>query len=447
MKSLTALLLVCCFSRFLGAPLTHDSQLLAGNTVATFAVSPQQYSNEQPVQTSLPQTFLTATTKLFEQGLPDPRGCEYRQVEILVHTIWGGAGRIITTNAWLLPESKDGKRLVIAWNGLVYPAVAVGSHANLQADVLAAIEIDEAQFAKVANTSRGAKYRFRNSVPEGHAVSHSSLLPLKASLLVRLREIELAEKVWTAWTSHMDPKVNDDALHLYDPYLMLARDWIWARFERSLCAHIRGDDALALDDASFLKKTNDSISHVIDERSSSWPAKHQSDNQLKRSYFEFLQPLPGLLADQERRLKQGRSKKTLPELVGGHKDKGDLINALVQELDQATAHQHGQPGGVDMTEDAIVQELIKHGAASVEPLLKVLEQDNRLTRSVRFHRDFGKHRHIVFVYEAAYRCLAVILRLSQDESMADSEKLSEPGLAGRKAVAARLRMRLYQGAD
>ncbi len=78
------------------------------------------------------------------------------------------------------------------------------------------------------------------------SLSTESLLPLKASLLLRLGEVELAQLVWEAWTAGMRPGTNDDSVHLKDPYLMLAADWGWALFDRAITAHMRGDDQLAL---------------------------------------------------------------------------------------------------------------------------------------------------------------------------------------------------------
>src|SRR2546425_490373 len=80
---------------------------------------------------------------------------------------------------------------------------------------------------------------------EGDWVSHTPLFPIRACLLLRLGEEELAGKVWTAWTAGMPQHVDDD-IQLRDPYLELATDWAWALFDRAVCAHMRGDDHLAL---------------------------------------------------------------------------------------------------------------------------------------------------------------------------------------------------------
>ena len=67
-------------------------------------------------------------------------------------------------------------------------------------------------------------------------------------------------------------------------------------------------------------------------------------------------------------------------------------------------------------------ELIKQ-APRGEPLLLVLEQDKSLTRSISFHRDFSPHRHIINVYEAAYRALSLILEIPLNEADADWEDI------------------------
>ena len=53
----------------------------------------------------------------------------------------------------------------------------------------------------------------------------------------------------------------------------------------------------------------------------------------------------------------------------------------------------------------IVQALIREGMPAVGPLLECLETDERLTRSVRFHRDFLHNRNVLPVAEAAYATL------------------------------------------
>ena len=61
--------------------------------------------------------------------MADPRGCEYRQVEI-------GNGSIVKARGFVLPERADAPgRFVVCWDGLVYPALTVGDPADLDRDI------------------------------------------------------------------------------------------------------------------------------------------------------------------------------------------------------------------------------------------------------------------------------------------------------------------------
>ncbi len=96
--------------------------------------------------TKLPRFLVTATELLFEQGVADPRGCEYRQVEY-------GDGVIKQDRGFVLPERADiAGRFVVCWDGLVYPALTVGAPADLDRDMndLAA------EFKKSRESRKGA---------------------------------------------------------------------------------------------------------------------------------------------------------------------------------------------------------------------------------------------------------------------------------------------------
>ena len=125
-------------------------------------------------------------------------------------------------------------------------------------------------------------------------------------------------------------------------------------------------------------------------------------------YLEFLDPLPDLVADQERRAKGPKRDPVPPP----GKDKGKRIAALIRDLEDVAAPQMGQPGGVSLGGDPTGNALIEEGDDAVEPLLKCLEDDTRLTRSVHFWRDFAQYRSLIGVHEAAYVALSGILKTS-----------------------------------
>ncbi len=381
---------------------------------------------EPPRDGELPGVLLSAVEVLFQQGLADPRGLAYREVEITVGDVWSGDGSVVKTHAWVVPTAEG--RFGIAWNGLVYPLVSVGAAADAAADVGAVLREDEAKRAKHAAEQPGEPFfRFRVAVPEAYSVSEKTLSPLAAAMLLRLGERKLAHDLWQAWTAGMPPHTNDDDVHLRDPYLMLAASWTWALFDRAVTAHMRGDDALALASARALRTIAASVEAEADRRGF---AHEKSRDGRPAPHLDFLDPLPDLVADQERRA---------AEKAAGPGATGDRVAEMIRALDQVNARQDSQPGGVDLTEDARVKALADAGEPAVEPLLEVLDHDTRLTRSVHFWRDFDMHRSILGVHEAAYVALCNILQTSFFSATSTGDDLSGRGAEGRREVAAAVR--------
>jgi hypothetical protein len=77
---------------------------------------------------SVPTNLLSAVETLFAQGFPDPRGCEYRELDVEVGNVWGGNGSRVKARGWVLPaKAGESRRFAIAWNGVIYPATNIGS--------------------------------------------------------------------------------------------------------------------------------------------------------------------------------------------------------------------------------------------------------------------------------------------------------------------------------
>ena len=83
---------------------------------------PRQAEKWTPPATTLPRFLVSATAALFDQGLADPRGCEYRSIQVMAGKVWGGRRQIASTSGWVLP-AQESKRpeYAITWSGLVYP--------------------------------------------------------------------------------------------------------------------------------------------------------------------------------------------------------------------------------------------------------------------------------------------------------------------------------------
>ncbi|HKQ92766.1 MAG TPA: hypothetical protein VJZ77_19055 [Blastocatellia bacterium] len=330
-----------------------------------------------------------AAATLFEQGLADPRGLEYREIEIAVGSPWNGGGYPLKTHGWILPnDGKDG-RFAVAWNGLVYPVMSLGHSANLHND-----------WEAISKGKDRNSMIIRRSVAEEYAVHFGVLEPLKVVLLLRLGETELARRLW-----ELAP--HDEK----DPYLDLANDWTWNAFERAATAHMRGDDRLALADARMLAKIQPLI-EVEAEQRGFIPDTDYSNSPSSMQLWS-------LLADCERRVANQKN----PSLP-----KNDIA-ALIDDLENVDARQSGQPGGVNLAEDPRVKALVKRGAEAVEPLLDAMENDTRLTRSVSFGRSFFRSRHLISVSEAAYAALVDFLRVDFRNYGEDGKPLSRKELA------------------
>lgn len=403
---------------------------------------PRQREPWQPPASALPKFLARAATILFEQGLADPRGCEYRAIEIGVGSVWSSEGGVVRTHGWVLPAARNEEhRFAVAWNGLVYPTVSIGEPADLAADVKGIAE--HARAARVRDPGGMMGHSAFNGFgtnDESSAVSGTSLHAIKLCLLLRLGRAELAQSVWTAATGQ-PPEAGKPAskatidLNGYGvSYVSLANDLAWYLFDRAVCAHMRGDDALALVDARKLAVLQKAVETQAEALGFDRPRDHLVQGARPGPYIPFLEQLPELLGDQERR---AREPKRLPLMPGA--DKKARIADLIAGLDQVAVRQFGQPGGVSLGESPVVKALVEAGDEAVEPLLVDLEQDVRLTRSVHFHRDFFRSRTIMGAHEAAYTALSGILKTSFFGPGSTGGNLTASGREGRVAVADQIR--------
>lgn len=374
---------------------------------------PQQTSPWTP-PAGLPGPLVSAATTLFDQGLADPRGGDYRQVSVGVGNVWGGDGGVARTHAWVLPaDTPGGQQFAVCWNGLVYPVASVGGPADLSADVLALVQADaKIRSAFVKANPTGSYFRFMHgAIPEGESVSETSFLPIKACLLLRLGEGDLARTFWDAWLAGTPPRHNGNDEALRDPYLTLADEWVWALFDRAVTAHMRGDDRLAVLDARHLTALQP-VAEAEAKRRGYPQYPNGGVHEAAQPYFPYLGPLPRLLADEERRAVDQSPRPALADILA-MPDKAARIAALIGALDRVAARQMGQPGGVSPDADPIVQGLVAQGDDAVQPLIDTVKTDTRLTRSVGFGRDFFQARSLVSVSGAAYAALVDILHTSE----------------------------------
>src|ERR1700728_4460117 len=70
--------------------------------VLRFPVPPKQHKPWQPAP-ALPTNVVSEAEAICEQAFPDPRGCEYREIEVEVSDVGDGEARLVTTHGWVLP--------------------------------------------------------------------------------------------------------------------------------------------------------------------------------------------------------------------------------------------------------------------------------------------------------------------------------------------------------
>ena len=384
----------------------------AAQAQAFLPLPPRQKDPWTPPSDALEAMATSAIAALFEQGLADPRGAAYREIAVRVRSPWGSE-KLVRTRGWVI-----GPASAVAWSGLVVPIEEAGGPADLRADVERMIARDQETRAREDRDWPGRHfYRFRQAWSEEASTSAETLLPIRAALLLRLGEGDLARRVWDAWHVGMSAGTNDDAAHLADPYLMLALDWTWALFDRAVNAHALGDDRLARASAEMLAPIHSDVNRVARARGFTVDGD---------DYLPFLGQLDALRADQLRRSGAAMRPQTPP---------ADRSGGSIAKLEDVAARQMSQPGGVDLAGDPLVQALVHEGEPAIEPLLATLENDTRLTRSVSFHRDFSRGRDLVGVAEAAYVALTEIL--GSQAIVGERPDLATP--SGRRAAATAMR--------
>ncbi len=224
---------------------------------------PAQHKAWTAPPTALLATMLSAVDLLYQQGMADPRGCEYREIEVVVGSVWGGDGGTLKVHGWVLPaEAANAPRFAVCWNGLVYPAISLGGPAGLKADFDALAAQDrkaQDEWAKHRGESGLPFVRRYGVIPEFSAISETEMCPTKICPLLRLGEGKLAEAYWMqlagpAQAAPAAPKSEDQKERENDPYLSLAHEWAWMAFDRAVCAHMRGDNVVSFDTATLLAR-------------------------------------------------------------------------------------------------------------------------------------------------------------------------------------------------
>jgi len=436
-------------SRFGPAALADSTDPIPPFTGTSIPVPPDQ-NKPWAVPRGVPPALLGATITLYDQGLPDPRGCEYREITVHVGDAYLGDGGAEPTHGWVLP-AVDGsiQRFAICWDGLIYPALSVGKVVDLSADANALTNLPPGTLVAPGRLLT----RDRSRVDEGPIylggthISERWLSPMKACLLLRLGDSALANQIWSEIVTRrlLYPPTNIQA-----PYLSLANDWTWGLYYQAVCAHMRGDDQISLLTAQTLTALQPKIEATASLEG--FPKPMGRNRIPEEHYLEFLHPLPALLADEQRRVSEppwlpapvnprdfSLFSRPISEDTRPPAEKTKRISALIKDLENVSTSDGESAGDPMLTYDPIVQALICEGDAAVEPLLDVMVNDTRLTRSVHFQREFYHERSLIGVSEAAYYALSGILQVSFFTADGTWDDLSEHPQSERVQIAQSLR--------
>jgi len=396
-------------------------------------IPPQQSSPWEAPDTALSGEFVDACRVLFEQGFADPRGCKYRVIEVATGSLSFGDSGAMITHGWVLPNTVAREpRFAVCWNGLVYPVLSTGEDADLRGDVLAAFEADKPEAERRQEMERRfhgpeevqkapelLKWRPWLAQDERTQLSAQTVHPLKSVMLLRLGETALAERMWHLWRDPLIVYVYMEGLDNH-PYGLLAKEWVWARSNRTLCAFMRSDDNLAAIGVERLMALEPQIQAAATERGV--PAD---------KILALARQLPRLKADLERRaaepgepeffsmratqgqgwrVRQAAAEKWQSEMRRKHPDKQERAVVFTRMLDELCVPQMGQPGSVVFVHHPVVIELIRIGEPAIQPLLEVLENSESLTRSVEYWRDHAFSREMLGVERPAWEALKAILK-------------------------------------
>jgi hypothetical protein len=398
--------------------------------------SPHQHDEWPHPDTRLPASLVNATDSLFSQGMADPRGCEYRAVQVAVGNVWSGGGEPVATHGWVFPDpQRSPRQFVVCWNGLVYPAVKVGPPADVKADIDGTISRDQDTRKPKGEQGRDVP-DFRSMGQEEAAVSFETMATIKVCLLLRAGETDLARQYWEELFRNPAGHESNTA----GCYMQIATEWALDAFDRAVCAHMRGDDAVSAAMARLLTAASPQIEGADPGRQAPGTPRKPSQNAAGASrrteHLSFLEPLAALLADEERRV-NAQSKPMPLEQATKIPDQSRRIAALIEDFEEIKERQWGQPGGVGVDSSPIVIAIEKEGQSAVEPLIACLENDKRLTRSVSFWRDFSPQRNLIPVTRAAY--LAICHILQTHEFGPASNGFNRGGGPDRKAIIAEVR--------
>jgi hypothetical protein len=359
--------------------------LAAGNTRAALPEPPKQHQPWQPPSsTSAPDFLVKVAGTLFDAGLADPRGGDYREVEIFA---LNNGKKTVQTHAWVFPGE-----FAVCWNGLVYRVRGKSAAADLEKDVQAILS------AQPFSGRLPSPFRVRSESDHSNAAfwtdlqTNQTIVPASIALLLRLGRADLAEKLWNAPEV---PNISGEpvGMHENEEGLWLATSataWFATTHWRVVGAFGAGDDQEAVDVAESILEWRSRVpdSWRIENR---WVPKRVPD-------ISFLDSVPELVADATRRLRepkrenlnlQGISANKRDAAVFFRRPQATQIKELIERLEDVRGDKIAFPGPLVFSFDPDYELLKRKGDAAVEALIDAYGNDKRLTRTFDYSRPWS----------------------------------------------------------
>lgn len=296
-------------------------------------------------------------------GMPDPRGCELRWVVLTVGTDTGPDTVELVTTGWVLPRATDADpAFVIAWNGLLYQAAAVGD----------AVTLDEAM-------ARTSPELARSVLDRDHEILFGSYLVREGS----------AREAWGVTTPRLGlagllvsppPTEHEDTCLRRAPSPPCLRLLAADALGRAIGAQARGDDLLAIASVERAAALRDAACALGDETT-----EHEE------RWLVGWDQLDALAADLARRAAEPPDRAALDRALAAPEEH---VALLVSELDEVSVAQRAWPGGPTYWHDPVAEAVLRAGSSVVLPLLDATD-DDRFLRGVGFFRPFAAERHLV----------------------------------------------------
>lgn len=335
---------------------------------------------------------------LFKQGIADPRGGIYRTIRVRSAKLGDTKDEIVETHGWVLPPDKNGKTYAVCHDGLLYPVLVAGEQVNFDADIAYLLK----PAAPQTMITGGKK-----ATPQFRLLSGEYPTLLQVLYLVALNgDLTQIQALYGAWEAQTLSQMSKRQEIQRDPYLYIITGWMRALYNRAIRSRSVGDDQQAAEDTERLS----SALLLVNAEAYRRGFRNYANGAIRTgpSYILFLDDLPELKSDSARRVAlPPRPPLDADALAKLPRD--ERIAELIDRLDDITAGPQAPHWLVGWQQHPLIQALVDEGDTTVEPLLDVLEFDERLTRAIVHSRRSSGTVHLVSVQEVVWECLTRIV--------------------------------------